>query len=218
MHNIDDNVHFVPPAICCLPLGFKTHMSLEEFDVWYAKQGEFQAEWSEGMVEFTNPEYTDHNSLKGFLMSLFYRINKGRKLGRVCSSRVQIRLAGVQSRREPDLLFVKKEHSAIIQENFIAGSPDLIVEVVSPDSIERDCVVKFREYEAGRVPEYWMVDTPSRALFAYCLNEKGKYKKIAAKHGEVASHVLPGFFLRPEWLWNSIDADPDELFKEMNVL
>ena len=55
-------------------------------------------------------------------------------LGRAFVPNVQVRFAAVPSRRIPDLLFVSKSRANIIKGTYIDGAPDLIVEIVSPDS------------------------------------------------------------------------------------
>jgi Uma2 family endonuclease len=47
----------------------------------------------------------------------------------------------------------------------IEGPPDLVVEVVSDRSVERDTQALYRDYFRAGVPEYWLVDARSEALF-----------------------------------------------------
>jgi Uma2 family endonuclease len=59
---------------------------------------------------------------------------------------------------EPDLIIVSKERQHIITERAIEGVPDVVVEILSPGTSERDRHFKRRLYEQYRVPEYWIVD------------------------------------------------------------
>lgn len=79
--------------------------------------------------------------------------------------------------REPDLLFVAQEHLDRLQETYLDGPANLVVEVVSPESLARDRGAKFVEYEAGGVPEYWLLDPLRRWAEFYCLGEDGRYRR-----------------------------------------
>jgi Uma2 family endonuclease len=59
---------------------------------------------------------------------------------------------------EPDLLYVARKRSAILEERFVRGAPDLAVEVISPGTRRRDLTVKRRAYRELGVGEYWIVD------------------------------------------------------------
>lgn len=63
---------------------------------------------------------------------------------------------------------------------------------------------KFDEYEAGGVLEYWIVDNRPRRQRAqvYRLDAEGQYQPMTVGSDEIFhSGVLPGFWLRLEWLW-----------------
>ncbi|MDA8065937.1 MAG: Uma2 family endonuclease [Thermaerobacter sp.] len=68
---------------------------------------------------------------------------------------------------QPDLVFIARKHSGIITEDNVQGVPDLVVEVISPWSAERDRDWKRRVYERHGVPCYWIVDPEERRLTAY---------------------------------------------------
>ena len=62
------------------------------------------------------------------------------------------------SAREPDVLFLAKEHLGRLRDSHIEGPADLVVEIVSKESRGRDRGEKFYEYGEGGVPEYWLLD------------------------------------------------------------
>ena len=76
--------------------------------------------------------------------------------------------------RRPDLLFFRKSRRHLITDEAIEGPPDLAVEVLSPGSERTDRRDKFRQYAAGGVRHYWIVDPKQRTIEAYVLR-KGKY-------------------------------------------
>jgi Uma2 family endonuclease len=103
---------------------------------------------------------------------------------------------------EPDILFVNRENLNRLTEERLVGSPDLIVEIVSADSVQRDRDDKFQEYREAGVPEYWIIDPRPRKQRAdfFHLDETGAYRLFAAEDNErVESHLLAGFWLRPAW-------------------
>ena len=74
---------------------------------------------------------------------------------------------------EPDLLFVRTERLPIITDANVQGAPDLIVEVLSPSTRERDLGVKAHLYARFDVPEYWVVDPDVETLTVYHLTPDG---------------------------------------------
>ena len=97
---------------------------------------------------------------------------------------------------QPDLLFVSKERSYIITEENIRGAPDLVVEVLSPSTAQRDRTLKRTLYALHGVPEYWQADTDAKNVLVLTL-ENGEYR-VAGIYGEgqtLVSPLLPGFTL-----------------------
>ena len=76
--------------------------------------------------------------------------------------------------RRPDLLFFRKSRRHLISDEAIEGAPDLAVEVLSPGSERTDRRDKSKQYAAGGVKNYWIVDPKQRTIEAYVLR-KGKY-------------------------------------------
>lgn len=66
--------------------------------------------------------------------------------------------------------------SAKITAKAIIGSPDLVVEILSPSNSQCDLKDKLEIYEEYRIPEYWIVDPENKSLIAYLLSEEGEYQ------------------------------------------
>jgi Uma2 family endonuclease len=64
-----------------------------------------------------------------------------------------------------------------IDERGCLGSPDLIVEVISPATAQRDLHEKFHLYQENGVREYWIVFPREQILTSYFLTTKGKYNE-----------------------------------------
>lgn len=53
------------------------------------------------------------------------------------------------------------------------GSPDMIVEIISPSNSRDDYVKKLNLYEQFKVKEYWIVNPIKKNILVYILNDKG---------------------------------------------
>ncbi len=70
----------------------------------------------------------------------------------------------------PDIVFVKRARSGIIQKNRICGVPDLVVEIVSHPSHRDKLMGKKKDtYARCEVPEYWVADPFEKAVRKYVL-------------------------------------------------
>ena len=95
---------------------------------------------------------------------------------------------------QPDLLFVSNERAHIITPDNIQGAPDLVVEILSPATAERDRIVKSELYAQHGVHEYWIVDPDARTITVFLLNE-GEFEEVDTySEGEtLTSPMLAGF-------------------------
>lgn len=77
------------------------------------------------------------------------------------------------------------------------GSPDFIIEIISPNSSSRDMDVKFNLYEKAGVLEYWII-FPNDQIVECFLLENGAYKKsgVYAEDSMIPVHSLPGLELK----------------------
>lgn len=176
-------------------------MTEAEFMEWIDEST--RAEWVDGEVVMMAPANLDHADFSGWLYSLVREFVNRRQLGRVYGTEVLVRLPRQRRRRLPDLLFVAAEREAILKRTFVDGAPDLVMEVVSPDSVSRDWRDKYLEYERARIREYWIIDRQNDRVEAYSLSRSGKYQPIPIQDGKIHSGVLKGFFLRIEWVPSS---------------
>ena len=104
-------------------------------------------------------------------------------------------------RRLPDVLFIANERLGNLREKHLEGAPNLIIEVVSEDSVDRDWRDKYLEYRDAGVEEYWVIDPLYERVEAYSLGSDKLYHPLEVRESKLASAVVPGFYLRPEWLW-----------------
>src|SRR5579871_4216018 len=137
-----------------LPRGRLTY---EEFLDWCDE--DTWAEWVDGKVQLMAPISEGHADLSGWLAAVLRFWVEARGLGLVLGAPFQMRLPDPMRRgREPDLLLVREENRGRLRGTYLDGPADLVVEIISPESIARDRGDKFVEYEQGKVLEYWLVD------------------------------------------------------------
>jgi Uma2 family endonuclease len=65
---------------------------------------------------------------------------------------------------QPDILFISKQRASIATKKAVMGAPDLVIEVLSPGTSERDRTVKAKLYARAGVKELWLVDPETRAI------------------------------------------------------
>src|ERR1043166_9138163 len=104
-----------------------------------------------------SPENTEANDLFMWLGGLMHDYAEENGLGKVFGQKVALRLEDLNG-PEPDLVFIKTANSRRIKRGHILGPADLAIEIVTPDSVERDYERKRLLYERFGVTEYWIVD------------------------------------------------------------
>ncbi len=91
---------------------------------------------------------------------------------------------------QPDLLFIAARRRGIIRQDAIHGAPDLVVEILSPATAERDRSYKRTLYARAGVREYWLVDPESHAVEVLVLGGKGFRKKAHYARDETLESPL----------------------------
>lgn len=187
--------------------GRRLPMTYEAWRAW-AVEGT-KSEWVDGEVVVFMPTTARQWHLLGFLATLLTAYVRFRDLGILLGDSVEMRLAG--SGRVPDILFVRTANLDRVSETRVDGPADLVVEIVSADSAERDHEEKKAEYAAAGVPEYWVVESrPGRRGAAFYRLVAGAYEPMLVDGaGRLWSTVVEGFWLKPAWLDN--EPPPDAL-------
>jgi Uma2 family endonuclease len=81
----------------------------------------------------------------------------------------------------------------VIYDGHIGGTPDLIVEILSPSTRRYDESVKLNAYANSGIPEYGVVDPRERQLRLYRLQSPGQYGSpiIYSEADTVTFNCLP---------------------------
>jgi Uma2 family endonuclease len=159
-----------------------------------------KADLIDGVIYVASPDSIRSNDLTAFLLYVMRGFNSAKRLGgRVFVTRVAYRLSK-HSAPEPDVGYVSKERVHLVRDTDVRGGPDIAVEIVSRDSIDRDYRLKKRRYQKAGVREYWIIDPLQNKVTFYRLRG-GRYRRVPLEGRNIfRSEVLPGFWLDKRWL------------------
>jgi Uma2 family endonuclease len=139
-----------------------------------------------GSLVFVSPQRRWHSLAKKFIWS---KLREAAPSGWYVDMEMSVKVSD-RNRPEPDVIvFNAAAESDDLSESFYnAEDVLLVVEVVSPESVERDHEVKPRKYAAAGIRHYWLVeqDGVSVAVYAYELDPVGKvYLPPVIQHDHV---------------------------------
>lgn len=153
---------------------------------------EDKAEFINGEIVFHSPVNLRHLKAAKRLLILMDTYVGQKALGFVGYEKMLITLS--RNDYEPDICFFGRDKADVFtprQMRFPA--PDLVVEVLSASTESRDRGIKFEDYAAHAVGEYWLVDPDTETIEQYQLVERDYELVMKSKSGEIESAVLAGF-------------------------
>jgi Uma2 family endonuclease len=122
-----------------------------------------------------------HQEISGQLHTLFNNYLRG-KTCRIYAAPFDVCLPQMQESYEqtstvvqPDLVVVCDKTK--LDKQGCKGSPDLVVEITSPSTFQKDLKEKFYLYESVGVLEYWIVYPEENTICVFSLTPAGKYSR-----------------------------------------
>lgn len=173
-------------------ISYEEYLQLD-LDAW--------TEWVDGEVVYLPMVGENHQDLVLFLSSLLRHFGEFHDLGKAYCEPFGMKTGPDLPGRSPDILFICKENLHRLEDKCLRGPADIVVEIISPESVRRDRVQKFGEYQTGGVREYWLIDPRFKKAEFFSISNNGVYRPIPLHEGVLHSRVLNGFWLKPEWLW-----------------
>jgi len=168
-------------------------MSLEDFDTAEAQPG-YIYELSKGVVIVSDvpnpPHLAQLNAIRRQLAA--YDLANSNVIHAIAGGgECKVLLWEQESERHPDLAVYKSPPPQ--EDVWATWIPDLVIEIVSPDSEHRDYVEKRQEYLSFGVREYWIVDASREEVLV--LRRRGaRWTERVVRPPEVyMAKVLPGF-------------------------
>lgn len=146
----------------------------------------------EGELLVTPSPAFRHQAISRNIEATLWSWIKDRKLGTLVAAPMDVILSD-ETVVQPDVVVILNANRHIIHER-VEGPPDLVVEILSPATKDRDLTVKRRLYARHGVHEYWIVDGDRQTIE---INEWAPdgYRPIGlfALADTLRSGVLPGF-------------------------
>ena len=151
-----------------------------------------KVEFINGEIIVHSPVMKRHNSASLLLAQLMNIYNIKHQLGFVGIEKIMITLT--RNDYEPDICFFRKEISDTFLENqTLFPAPDFIIEILSEGTKKRDRGVKFKDYQAHQIEEYWIIDPIHETIEQYHL-EGGEYELLLkSSEGNIKSYVMTDF-------------------------
>lgn len=172
-------------------------LSFEEY-LHYDNGDDFSCELVEGKLELVNPPTLLHLLISKFLEEIFGQQIKADNLSLFCLQGAGIR-TGVNKSRIPDLAILQLplNRSAVFE-----TPPQLVVEIVSPESTKRDYRYKRSEYAALGISEYGIIDPQNQSITVLQWDE-GLYEETVFQGQEtIISQQFPKLTLTVEQVFN----------------
>jgi Uma2 family endonuclease len=153
-----------------------------------------KAEFINGEIILHSPVRLRHNSSFGnlYLLLKTYVMVKG--LGYVGHEKIMISLT--RNDYEPDICYFNKAKSDLFRPDQMRfPAPDFVAEVLSGSTAANDRGVKWVDYAAHGIAEYWIIDPDAETLEQHRLQGDAYELVIKAKTGKVESFSIPGFII-----------------------
>jgi Uma2 family endonuclease len=147
------------------------------------------AELIDGRIYMTPPPNLYHQEISFVISGEIYQYLKKNKIGKAYSSPVGVFLDQDNNVVQPDIVFILNKKKKQLAKDGIHGSPDFVLEILSPGNKNHDLKKKKSLYEKFRVKEYWIIDPQLREAVGYKIS-KGVYVEFFRGVGEIQSKVL----------------------------
>ncbi len=195
----------VDPRFCvAIPAGCHT---LSGFRRWthsdvFPEHGNIAYLGGEIRIDMSPERYYTHNAPKLEISRVLSNLVFEQDLGRIFCDGVRIVHKAAELSNEPDALFVTwetfasgrvrevptKDKKDIVE---MVGTPNWVLEVVSPSSEDKDTVQLRDRYYRAEIPEYWLVDAGTDEVSFQILQYTEKdYRPASARGGWFRSKVF----------------------------
>jgi len=152
-----------------------------------------KGEFINGEIIMHSPARHAHNHVSSLISSILGTYVRSKSLGIIVYEKA---LCGFsRNDYEPDIVwFAPGKAAGITPSTMVYPIPDLIVEILLSSTESRDRGVKFEDYAAHGVKEYWLVDPDGWTLEQYLLPDNADHFRAEGKFatGDFSPFSFPG--------------------------
>ncbi len=160
-----------------------------------------KAEFINGEIIVHSPAKKRHTEAGKLLLRLLDLYVQIRDLGFLGYEKTLVTLT--RNDYEPDLCFFRKEKAqAFTSDQMKYPAPDFIAEILSPSTERRDRGVKFEDYAAHGVGEYWLLDPKAEVVEQYVLKDGQYVLRMKSGSGQIESEVIDGLVIPVQALFD----------------
>jgi len=160
---------------------------------------ESHVELVDGVLEERMAVQLDHEKLLRWIDHVLTPYVEVLNLGIVLGSRTAVEIHEFRGRL-PDLLFVRRDRMAIVQQKAVCGAPDLILEVISPNDRPSDVTALEIDYRSIGVAEIVFV-APRRHEVRFLRKRQNEYVEEIVTAGTIVLESLGDLRLETNWLF-----------------
>lgn len=151
-----------------------------------------KVEFINGEIVMQSPVKLEHEFVSGGLYTLLRTYVTTYELGYVGHEKMLIALT--RNDYEPDVCYWNSQKSEkFMRTQMKFPAPDFIAEVLSPTTENNDRTVKFEDYAAHGVQEYWIIDPLTKVVEQYVLEGTSYELRQKTDSGILKSLAVPGF-------------------------
>ena len=185
-------------------------VDLESFRRWsdddaFPETGRISFLKGDVCVDMSKEQLFSHNEVKSELNTVLRVLVRANQMGRYFTDGAFLSNVEAEVSDQPDGLFVssaslQRERVRIIEGRTeghveLEGSPDMVLEVVSRSSVEKDTVLLRQAYAEAGIREYWLVDARQEPLHFDILRRTARgYAASRRRAGWVSSEVFDHWF------------------------
>ena len=154
--------------------------------------GQKKEEFINGEVIGHSPVKLKHELVSGLLCNLAKTYVAKHRLGHVGHEKLLVCLT--RNDYEPDLCYFDKAQAAnFTPDQMKFPAPKFIAEILSPSTEALDRGLKFEDYAAHEVHEYWIVDPDGERVEQYLLAGEAYELQLKVNSGTLQSLAIQGF-------------------------